>query len=82
MYEKSYMHRDVLTFVDVSKYVALTLYPTTPSIFLSHGPYISFPFSCRTGYIMTTSVDGYLKFWKKIKGDVDFIKQYRSHMGE
>jgi peptidylprolyl isomerase domain and WD repeat-containing protein 1 len=30
---------------------------------------------------MTTSLDGYLKFWKKTADGIEFVKQYRSHMG-
>ncbi|KAG0311165.1 Peptidyl-prolyl cis-trans isomerase cyp15 [Linnemannia gamsii] len=53
MYEKSYMHRDAINFVAVT----------------------------RTDFIITTSVDGFLKFWKKTDQGIEFVKQYRSHLG-
>lgn len=36
----------------------------------------------RTDFIITTSVDGFLKFWKKTDQGVEFVKQYRSHLGK
>ncbi|CAG8444879.1 5545_t:CDS:10 [Acaulospora morrowiae] len=53
MYERSYMHRDVLN------YIAVT----------------------RTDFIITTSIDGHLKFWKKNDHGIEFVKHFRSHMG-
>ncbi|KAG9292622.1 hypothetical protein G9A89_006994 [Geosiphon pyriformis] len=53
MYERSYMHRDVLNFVAVTK----------------------------TDFIITTSVDGHLKFWKKTERGIEFVKHFRSHLG-
>ncbi|KAG0043987.1 Peptidyl-prolyl cis-trans isomerase cyp15 [Gryganskiella cystojenkinii] len=53
MYEKSYMHRDAINFVAVTK----------------------------TDFVVTTSVDGYLKFWKKTETGIEFVKQYKSHLG-
>jgi len=35
----------------------------------------------RTDFIITTSVDGYLKFWKKTESGIEFVKQYKSHLG-
>ncbi|KAJ1926475.1 Peptidyl-prolyl cis-trans isomerase cyp15, partial [Linderina macrospora] len=53
MYERSYMHRDILDHVVVTK----------------------------TDFIITTSVDGHVKFWKKSsdKG-IEFVKHFRAHM--
>ncbi|KAG2033719.1 peptidyl-prolyl cis-trans isomerase [Suillus americanus] len=51
-YYKSYMHRDFLSFVVVTK----------------------------TGFIITTSVDGHLKFWKKQDEGIEFVKHFRAHM--
>lgn len=51
-YEKSYMHRDVVTHVVVTK----------------------------TDFIVTASVDGHLKFWKKLEDGVEFVKHFRSHL--
>jgi peptidylprolyl isomerase domain and WD repeat-containing protein 1 len=52
-YEKSYMHRDVVTHVAVSK----------------------------TEFILTASVDGQVKFWKKQPVGVEFVKHIRAHLG-
>lgn len=51
-YEKSYMHRDVITHVVVTK----------------------------TDFIVTASVDGHLKFWKKTDDGIEFVKHFRSHL--
>ncbi|KAI9597332.1 peptidyl-prolyl cis-trans isomerase cyp15 [Syncephalis fuscata] len=58
MYERSYMHRDVLCTVDLT------------------GMAIS------TDFIITTSIDGHLKFWKKMDMGIEFVKHYRAHLGE
>ncbi|EFJ47438.1 hypothetical protein VOLCADRAFT_61491 [Volvox carteri f. nagariensis] len=34
-----------------------------------------------TDFIITTSIDGYLKFWKKQTRGIEFVKQYRAHVG-
>ncbi|KAI9331938.1 hypothetical protein BDR26DRAFT_912438 [Obelidium mucronatum] len=34
-----------------------------------------------TDFIITTSVDGHVKFWKKTATGIDFVKHYRAHMG-
>ena len=34
-----------------------------------------------TDFIITTSVDGVLKFWKKQTTGIEFVKQYRAHVG-
>lgn len=54
MYEKSFMHRDVVCFVLAS--------PTT-------------------GFLVTGSVDGHIKFWKKQYEGIEFVKHFRSHTG-
>ncbi|KAI7855787.1 peptidyl-prolyl cis-trans isomerase cyp15 [Circinella umbellata] len=53
MYEKSYMHRDTLSYVVAS---------------------------AKNDFIVTTSVDGHLKFWKKTANNIEFVKHYRAHM--
>jgi WD40 repeat protein len=55
LYEKSLMHRDLLTFVEV-----------TPN---------------NTDFIITTSVDGHVKFWKKTERGIEFVKHYKAHLG-
>eukprot|EP00933_Yihiella_yeosuensis_P037393 TRINITY_DN31312_c0_g1_i1.p1 TRINITY_DN31312_c0_g1~~TRINITY_DN31312_c0_g1_i1.p1 ORF type:complete len:624 (-),score=121.52 TRINITY_DN31312_c0_g1_i1:265-2136(-) len=54
MYEKSFMHRDVVHFI-VS--------------------------SCVTGFIVTGSIDGHVKFWKKQYEGIEFVKHFRAHLG-
>ena len=34
-----------------------------------------------TDFIITTSVDGAVKFWKKQAVGIEFVKQYRGHLG-
>ncbi|KAL7646060.1 UNVERIFIED_CONTAM: hypothetical protein RMT77_002961 [Armadillidium vulgare] len=53
-YEKSYMHRDIVTHVVVTK--------------------------C-TDFIITGSSDGHIKFWKKQDEGIEFVKHFRSHLG-
>ncbi|KXT11954.1 hypothetical protein AC579_1016 [Pseudocercospora musae] len=35
-----------------------------------------------TDFLITCSVDGYVKFWKKTTGGIEFVKEYRAHEGE
>lgn len=35
----------------------------------------------RTDFIVTTSADGHLKFWKKTEKGVEFVKHFRGHLG-
>ncbi|ORX83909.1 peptidyl-prolyl cis-trans isomerase cyp15 [Basidiobolus meristosporus CBS 931.73] len=53
MYERSFMHRDVLNNVVVTS----------------------------TDFLITTSVDGHLKFWKKTEKGIEFVKHFRAHLG-
>ncbi|KAG5520076.1 hypothetical protein PMAC_001152 [Pneumocystis sp. 'macacae'] len=32
-------------------------------------------------FIITTSIDGYLKFWKKQASGIEFVKHYKAHFG-
>ena len=52
-YEKSYMHRDIVSHVHVTK----------------------------TQFIITASVDGVIKFWKKTTDGIEFVKNFKSHAG-
>ncbi|KNC80761.1 hypothetical protein SARC_06888 [Sphaeroforma arctica JP610] len=54
MYERSYMHRDIVNDVVVTN---------------------------KTNFIVTTSADGHLKFWKKGPQGIEFVKHFRAHMG-
>lgn len=51
-YEKSYMHRDVITHL----------------------------VSTKTDFIITGSIDGHIKFWKKVEEGIEFVKHFRSHL--
>jgi peptidylprolyl isomerase domain and WD repeat-containing protein 1 len=35
-----------------------------------------------TDFLITTSVDGVVKFWKIVVGDVEFVKEFKAHQGE
>lgn len=34
----------------------------------------------RTDFLITTSVDGHLKLWKKQEKGIEFVKHYRAHV--
>jgi peptidylprolyl isomerase domain and WD repeat-containing protein 1 len=53
-YERSFMHRDLVTHIVVSK---------------------------PTEFVITGSVDGHVKFWKKMPDNVEFVKHYQAHLG-
>ena len=42
--------------------------------FLTVSPY--------TDFLITTSIDGVAKFWKKMAVGVEFVKEFRAHVGE
>ena len=50
---------------------------------LMHKDQVSFvtmtPF---TDFLITSSVDGVVKFWKKMAVGVEFVKEFRAHVGE
>ena len=35
-----------------------------------------------TDFLITTSTDGVVKFWKKVSAGVEFVKEYKVHDGE
>ncbi|KAI9748715.1 MAG: hypothetical protein M1815_003016 [Lichina confinis] len=35
-----------------------------------------------TDFLITSSVDGVVKFWKKIMDGIEFVKEFRAHVGE
>lgn len=53
-YEKSYMHRDVVSHVVCTK----------------------------SDFVITASVDGHVKFWKKTEEGIEFVKHFRAHLGK
>jgi peptidylprolyl isomerase domain and WD repeat-containing protein 1 len=62
------MHRDVINFCVVTKCVALS-------------SCCYFCLLCnRTDFLITTSVDGHLKLWKKQETGIEFVKHYRAHL--
>lgn len=36
--------------------------------------------TCRTDFLLTTSIDGHLKLWKKQEQGIEFVKHYRAHL--
>lgn len=52
-YERSFMHRDIISHVRMTK----------------------------TQFLITASVDGYIKFWKKTTTGIEFVKSFKSHVG-
>ncbi|KAK8254849.1 peptidyl-prolyl cis-trans isomerase cypE [Phyllosticta capitalensis] len=39
-------------------------------------------FTPLTDFLITTSIDGVVKFWKKNKGGIEFVKEYSAHGGK
>lgn len=35
----------------------------------------------KTDFLITGSIDGHVKFWKKIEEGIEFVKHFRSHLG-
>ena len=35
-----------------------------------------------TDFVITSSVDGVVKFWKKMADGIEFVKEFRAHPGE
>ncbi|OAX37556.1 hypothetical protein K503DRAFT_226461 [Rhizopogon vinicolor AM-OR11-026] len=44
-----------------------------------HRDYLNFVVVTKTDFVITTSIDGHLKFWKQEKG-IEFVKHFRAHM--
>jgi WD40 repeat protein len=51
----------------------------TPRFIISCIERIHIP-SFRTDFLITTSVDGHLKLWKKQEQGIEFVKHYRAHL--
>lgn len=50
---------------------------------LMHREQLSFAkFTPYTDFLITSSVDGVVKFWKKVSGGIEFVKEFRAHNGE
>lgn len=39
-------------------------------------------FTPHTDFLITASADGAVKFWKKVYGSIEFVKEFRAHAGE
>lgn len=50
---------------------------------LMHKEQVSFvTWTPLTDFLITTSVDGVVKFWKKVAQGIEFVKEFRAHNGE
>ncbi|KAI9752920.1 MAG: bifunctional endoribonuclease/protein kinase ire1 [Chaenotheca gracillima] len=59
--------------------------PSSPrySKSLMHKEQLSFiTLTPQTDFLITSSVDGVVKFWKKVVDDIEFVKEFRAHIGE
>ena len=74
------MHRDTVTQVALTSYV--TCPPTrTWRSFVTGQADGHPPILCSTNFLITSSLDGHLKFWKKQTSGIEFVKHYRTHLG-
>nr|POE63528.1 peptidyl-prolyl cis-trans isomerase cyp15 [Quercus suber] len=65
------------------QYVAALPFGDRYSKSLMHKEQLSFcEFTPHTDFLITSSIDGYVKFWKKIAGGVEFVKEFKAHEGE
>lgn len=73
-YSKSFMHRDVVNFAVMTRYVGCAfLAPFAQRLTRA-------PRARRTEFLVTTSIDGILKLWKKQEQGIEFVKLYRAHL--
>ncbi|KAI1166466.1 cyclophilin-type peptidyl-prolyl cis-trans isomerase [Nemania serpens] len=49
---------------------------------LMHKEQLSFVTVTRTEFLITSSVDGVVKFWKKGAQGIEFVKEFKAHQGE
>lgn len=45
-----------------------------------HRDVIEYVITTPTDFVLTASVDGHVKFWKKCEGGIEFVKHYRAHL--
>ena len=65
------------------QYIAALPTSTRYSKSLMHKDQLSFcTFTPHTAFLITSSVDGYVKFWKKVAGGIEFVKEFKAHNGE
>lgn len=58
--------------------------PASPRYFksLMHREQLCFTtFTPHTDFFITSSIDGFIKFWKKTPGDLEFVKEFHAHDG-
>ncbi|KAJ3054623.1 Peptidyl-prolyl cis-trans isomerase cyp15 [Rhizophlyctis rosea] len=48
---------------------------------LMHRDVVNFVAVTKTDFLITTSVDGHVKFWKKTDKGIEFVKHFRAHLG-
>ncbi|OTA89703.1 hypothetical protein M434DRAFT_398419 [Hypoxylon sp. CO27-5] len=49
---------------------------------LMHKEQLSFVNMTRSEFLITTSIDGVVKFWKKVAEGIEFVKEFKAHQGE
>ncbi|KAI1115155.1 cyclophilin-type peptidyl-prolyl cis-trans isomerase [Nemania sp. NC0429] len=49
---------------------------------LMHKEQLAFVTVTRTEFLITSSVDGVVKFWKKVAQGIEFVKEFKAHQGE
>ena len=65
------------------QYVAALPSSTRYSKSLMHKDQLLFcTFTPHTDFLITSSVDGFVKFWKKVSGGIEFVKEFKAHNGE
>lgn len=65
------------------EYVAALPKATRYSKSLMHQDQLCFnTFTPSTDFLITSSVDGVVKFWKKVAGGIEFVKEFKAHEGE
>ncbi|KAJ3087037.1 Peptidyl-prolyl cis-trans isomerase cyp15 [Quaeritorhiza haematococci] len=48
---------------------------------LMHRDVVNFVEVTRSEFLITTSIDGHVKFWKKTEKGIEFVKHFRAHLG-
>ncbi|EME80172.1 uncharacterized protein MYCFIDRAFT_166558 [Pseudocercospora fijiensis CIRAD86] len=61
---------------------ALPLAPRYSKSLMHRDQLVHCTFTPHTDFLITCSVDGYVKFWKKTTGGIEFVKEYKAHEGE
>jgi peptidylprolyl isomerase domain and WD repeat-containing protein 1 len=65
------------------EYIAALPSATRYSKSLMHQEQLAFcTFTPHTDFLITSSVDGFVKFWKKVSEGIEFVKEFKAHAGE